>query len=56
MQESGLRRRLRLISKFMTSQTSKQIIRIRIVPNISRSTSNQAKKFGQVRNIFLQKP
>ena len=53
-------RRLRLISKFMTSKTGQQIISIHILPNISRSKGNQTKKFGRlierkVRNIFLQK-
>ena len=45
-------------SKFMTSQTGKQIITIHILPNISRSKANQATKFGQLieynmRNVFL---
>ena len=31
----------------MTSQTGKKIIRILILPNISRSKGNQAMKFGQ---------
>ena len=44
----------------MTSQTGQQVIAIHILPNISRSNGNQAKKFGQLikynaRNIFLQK-
>ena len=44
----------------MTSQTGQQIITIHILPNISRSKSNQAIKFGQlieynVRYSFLQK-
>ena len=47
-------------SKFMASQPGKQIFAIHILPNISRSKSNQAIKFRQlidnnVRNIFLQK-
>ena len=55
-----LSRKLRLISKFMTSQTVKPIIAIHILPNISRSKGNQTMKFGQlienkVRNIFLRK-
>ena len=50
----------RLISKFITSQPSKQTITIRILTNISRCKSNQAMKFGQLieynmRNIFLEK-
>ena len=44
----------------MTPQTGQQIIKAHILPNISRSKSNQAMEFGQlikysVRNIFLQK-
>ena len=47
-------------SKFMASQPGKQTFAIHILPNISRSKSNQAIKFRQlidnnVRNIFLQK-
>ena len=47
-------------SKFLASQPGKQIFAIHILPNISRSKSNQAIKFRQlvdnnVRNIFLQK-
>ena len=44
----------------MTSSTQKQTITEHILPNISRSKSNQAMKFSQlikynVRNIFLKK-
>ena len=44
----------------MTSQPGKQTIAIHILPNISRSKSHQAMKFGQLieylmRNIFLEK-
>ena len=44
----------------MTSQPGKQTIAIHILPNISRSKSNQEMKFGQLiqyntRNIFLEK-
>ena len=44
----------------MTSQAEQQIITIHILPNILRSKSNQAMKFGQLikcseRNIFLYK-
>ena len=51
-------RKLRLILKFLTSQTGKQIITINILPNFSRSKSNQKIKFVQsiefnMRNIFL---
>ena len=43
----------------MASQTGQQIMKIHMLPNISRSKGNQAMKFGQlvkynVRNIFLQ--
>ena len=41
-------RKLRLISKFMTSQTGQQIITMHIIPNISRRKGNQAMKFGQL--------
>ena len=45
----------------MTSQPGKQLISMHILPNISRSKSNQTTKFGQLieynmRNIFLEKP
>ena len=48
------------ISKLMTSQQGKQVIKIYILPKISRRKGNQAMKFGQLieynmRNIFLQK-
>ena len=44
----------------MKSQTGQQMITIQIFPNISRSKSNQTKKFRQLRkygmmNIFLKK-
>ena len=44
----------------MTSQTGQQILKMHILPNISRSKENQAMKFDQLkkcslRNIFLQK-
>ena len=44
-------RKLRFISKFMTSKPGKQTIAINIMPNISRNKDNQAKKFGQFYNI-----
>ena len=55
----SLIRKLKFISKFMTSQTEQQIITIHILPNISRSKSNHAMKFGQlteynIGNIFLE--
>ena len=59
MQGNSLIRKLRLISKFITSQTDQQIIAIHILPITSRSISNQTMKFGQLieynlRNIFLE--
>ena len=52
MYKSSLIRKIRLISKFMTSQP--------ILSNISRSKGNQAMNFGQLikynmRNIFVEK-
>ena len=48
MQKSGLITKLKLITKFMTSQTGQQITKINIFPNISRGKGNQAMKFGQI--------
>ena len=58
--QNSLIRKIRLISKSMTSQPGCQTIGIHILPNISRSKSNQALKFGQLiefnmRNIFVEK-
>ena len=58
---NGLIRKIRLISKSMTSQPGKQTIVIHVLPNILRNKGNQAMKFGQLReynmkNIFLVKP
>ena len=58
MWENGLIRKLRIIPKFMTSQTGKQMVTIHILPNIARSKDNQIMKFDQlieinVRNMFL---
>ena len=44
----------------MASQAGQQIITTHILPNISRSKSNQKMKFGQLieyntKNIYLQK-
>ena len=54
-------KKARLTSKFMMAQPGKQIIAIQIFPNISISKSNQAIKFGQLKeynmgNIFPEKP
>ena len=53
-------RKIRLISKFLTSQPGKETIAIHILPNNSKSKGNRAMKFGQLiehsmRNIFLEK-
>ena len=53
-------RKIRLTSKFMTSQAGLQTIAIYILPNISQSKGNRTMKFGQLieynkRIIFLQK-
>ena len=58
--KNGFIRKIRLTSKFMTSQTRLQPIAIHILPNISQSKGDQTMKFGQVIkynkiNIFLQK-
>ena len=60
MYQNGLIIKIRLISNFMTSQPGKQTVVIHILPNISRSKSNQIMKFAQLieynmRNIFLEK-
>ena len=59
MQKKGLIRKIRLILKFKTSQTGKHTIVIHILPNISRSKSNQPMKFSQLieynNEIFLVK-
>ena len=60
MLENGLMRKLRLISKFMMSETGKLIIAIHILPNFSRRKGDQTMKFGQLkeyntRNFFLKK-
>ena len=46
--KNGLIRKLRLISRFMTSQTGKKIITIQVLPSISRSKDNQAMKIGHL--------
>ena len=58
--EKSLIRKIRLTSKFMTSQPGLQTIWIHILPNISQSKGNQTMKSGQLiehnrRYIFLQK-
>ena len=53
-------RKIKLISKLMTSQPGKQTIATHILPNTLKSRGNQKMKFGQfiecsMRNIFLEK-
>ena len=60
MYKNGLIRKIRLISKFMTSQPGCQTIAIHILPNILRSKGNQTMKFGQLieyslRNSYVEK-
>ena len=51
----GLMRKISLILRFTTSQPGKQTIKILILPNISRSTDNQATKIeNNIKNIFLE--
>ena len=61
LHQNCLIRKIRLTSKFMTSQHGKQTIVIHVLPSILRNKENQALKFGQLReynmkNIFLEKP
>ena len=56
--KNGLIRKIRLISKSMTSQPGKQTNSIHILLNISRSKGIQLMKLGQLieynnKNIFL---
>ena len=58
--KNGLIRKLRLTSKFMTSQAGQQLITIHILSNISRGKEDQTIKFGQLieynmRNSFIGK-
>ena len=46
--KSGLIRKIRLISKFMTSQPGQQTITIHKSPNISQSKGNRTMEFGRV--------
>ena len=48
MSEKGLIRKLGLTSRFMTSQTGKQIIIIHMLHNIPRSKGKQTIRFGQI--------
>ena len=58
--KNGSIRKIRLISKSMTSQHGYQAIAIHILPNMSRSECNKATKFVQLiefnmSNIFVEK-
>ena len=58
--KNSLIRKIRLISKFMTSKPGEQTITLYILPTISQRKDNQTMKLGQLieymkRNIFLQK-
>ena len=60
MCKKGLIRKMRLLSKFMSSQTGNQTIVIQKFPNLWRSKGNITMKFGQLieyntRNIVLEK-
>ena len=55
MQKNGLIRKIRSISKFMTSQSGKQTIAIHMLPNISRRKDNQTVKFGQLIEYDMRK-
>ena len=51
MYVNGLITKLRSMSKSMTSQTGQQIIRMHILPNISRSKGSQTIKLGPLMDI-----
>ena len=57
--KNDLIRKIRLTSKFMTSQPGLQTIAIHKLPNISQNKGTQTIKFGELiehnRNILLQK-
>ena len=53
-------KKIKLISKFLTSEPGQQTITMYILPNISRSKGKHTLKFGQLieynnKNVFLQK-
>ena len=52
--KNGWIRNIKLISKFMTSQPEKQTIAIHILPNISRSKSNQTTKCVYCDNLLIK--
>ena len=60
MKKNSLIRKIRLISKFLTSQAGKHTIVMHMLPNILRSKGNQTMKLDQLteynmRNILLEK-
>ena len=60
MYKNGLIRKIRLISKFITSKSGLKIITIHVLTNILRSKGNQEMELGKLReynsrNIFLKK-
>ena len=48
-------RKLKIISKIMTSQPEKQTITIQLIPNISISKGNQTTKLGPNFIVWLEK-
>ena len=48
MYKNGFFKKIKLISKFITSQPGSQTIVILMLPNISRSKGNQKMKFDQL--------
>ena len=48
MKKNGMIRKMRLISKFMTSQSGRQTIAIPVLSDIIRSKDNPTIKFGQL--------
>ena len=48
MKKNDFIRKIRLTSKFMTSQPRRQTVAINILAIISRSKSNQIMKFGKL--------
>ena len=53
-------KKIRIISKSLTSQPGYETIAMHILPNVSRNKCNQAIEFGELieynmRNIFVEK-
>ena len=55
MEKKSFIKKIRLISKFMTSQSGKQTITIHILPYISRNEDNQTVKFVQLIEYNMNK-